>query len=164
LAALGIDLGVLLAQIVNFSLLLIVLSMVLFKPVSKMLRERTAKIEKGVADAEAADKRLAQSEADYQKRLEEARREAQAIVAQAKEAAEKERQAILAQAQADAQTLRVRANEELARERGETLAELQGQVADLAIAAAGQVLGKSVDSTAHRQLVADFLRDLEKTA
>ncbi len=160
---LGIDLGVLIAQLVNFFLLLALLTLVLYRPVTKMLRERSERIAKGLAEAELAEKRAAQAEADYQKRLEEARREAQAIVAQAREAAEKERQAILARAQAEAQELRSRAEEEIARERREAMVTLQGQVADLAIDAAGQVLGQAVDSAAHRRLVHDFVRRLEQT-
>ncbi len=159
---LGIDAGVLIAQLVNFFLLLALLSLVLYRPVTKMLRERSERIAKGLADAEMAEKRAAQAEADYQKRLEEARREAQALVAQAREAAEKERQAILARAQTEAQELRARAEEGVERERREALTALQGQVADLAIDAAGRVLGQAVDSAAHRQLVRDFLSKLEQ--
>ena len=78
MAALGIDVGVLVAQLINFFLLLALLSLVLYRPVTKMLRERSERIAKGLADAAEAEKRAAQAEADYQKRLEEARREAQA--------------------------------------------------------------------------------------
>jgi F-type H+-transporting ATPase subunit b len=161
---LGIDVGVLIAQLVNFFLLLALLTLVLYRPVLKMLRERSERIAKGLENAELAEKRALQAEADYEKRLEEARREAQAIVAQAREAAEKERQAILSRAQAEAQELLQRAEEEIERERREAMASLQGQVADLAIDAAGRVLGQAVDSAAHRQLVRDFLSQLEQTS
>lgn len=161
---LGIDVGVLIAQLVNFFLLLALLTLVLYRPVTKMLRERSERIAKGLLDAELAEKRAAQAEAEYQKRMEEARREAQAIIAQARENAEKERQAILARAQAEAQELRTRTEQELERERREALQALQSQVADLAIAAAGQVLGQAVDNTAHRRLVRDFLSQLEQAS
>ncbi len=164
MAALGLDLGTLLAQIVNFFLLLALLTVVLYRPVGKMLRERSERIAKGLADAAAAEKRAAQAEADYQQRLEEARREAQALLAQAREAAEKERQAILARAQAEAEQLRARTGEEIERERREALVSLQGQVADLAIEAAGRVLGQAVDKPAHRRLVSDFLSHLEQAS
>jgi len=164
LAALGLDVGVLVAQLVNFFLLLALLSLVLYRPVTKMLRERSQRIAQGLADAEAAAKRAAQAEADYQKRLEEARREGQAILTQAKEAAEKERRAILARAEAEAQEIRQRAAQEVERERREALAALQGQIADLAIEAAGRVLGQAVDTQMHRKLVGEFLSHLEQTS
>ncbi len=161
---LGIDVGVLIAQLVNFFLLLALLTLVLYRPVLKMLRERSERIAKGLENAELAEKRALQAEADYEKRLEEARREAQAIVAQAREAAEKERQAILARAQNEAQEIRANAQERLERERREMMSSLQDQVADLAIDAAGQVLGQAVDSAAHRRLVADFVKQLEQAS
>jgi len=162
LEKLGIDAGVLIAQLVNFFLLLALLTLVLYRPVTKMLRERSERIAKGLLQAELAEKRAAQAEAEYQKRVEEARREAQAIVAQARENAEKERQAILARAQSEAQELRARTEQELERERREALQALQEQVADLAIDAAGRVLGQAVDSAAHRRLVREFLSQLEQ--
>jgi F-type H+-transporting ATPase subunit b len=163
LANLGIDPQLLVAQLVNFFLLLGLLTLVLYKPVTRMLRERSERIAKGLADADLAAKRAAQAEADYQKRLEEARREAQAILTQAREAAEKERQVILASAQAEAHELRARATAEVERERQAALVALRDQVADLAIDAAGRVLGRAVDGPAHRQLVRDFLSHLESS-
>lgn len=162
MGSLGIDGGQLLSQVVNFFILLTLLSIVLYRPMTRMLRERSERIAKGLSDAEAAGKRAAQAEADYQKRLEEARREAQAIVTQAQETAEKERQAIIARAQAEAQELRARSQEEIERERREALAALQVRVADLAIDAAGKVLERAVDDSSHRQLVRDFLSHLEQ--
>ena len=161
---LGIDAGVLIAQVINFFLLLALLTLVLYRPVTRMLRERSERIAKGLLQAELAEKRAAQAEAEYQKRIEEARREAQAIVAQAREAAEKERQAILARAQSEAEELRARTEQELERERREALQALQEQVADLAIDAAGRVLGQAVDSATHRRLVRDFLSQLEQSS
>ncbi|MDI7277830.1 MAG: F0F1 ATP synthase subunit B [Anaerolineae bacterium] len=161
---LGIVPGHLVAQLINFFLLMAVLTLVLYRPVLRMLRERSDRIAKGLSYADEAEKRAAQAEADYQRRLEEARREAQAILAQAREAAEKERQAILARARAEAEAERARVSEELERERQATLTALRGQVADLAIEAAGRVLGRAVDEPAHRKLVREFLSQLERTS
>lgn len=162
--ALGVDWGVLIAQVVNFGLLLALLSVVLYRPVTRMLRERREQIEKGLAAAAESELRMAQVEADCQKRLEEARREAQAIIEQARETAEKERRAILAQAEAEAQERRERAGNEIERERRAMLRSLRGGVADVAISAASQVLGHAVDSEAHRQLISEFLDQLERAS
>ena len=161
---LGVDPGVLVAQLITFFLLLALLRLVLYKPVLQKLRERSERIAKGLEDAAVAEKRAAQAEADYQRRLEEARREAQAIITQARETAEKEGQAIIARAEAEARELRERAEAEIERERQAALAGLRNQVADLAIEAAGQVLGRAVDEPAHRQLVYDFLSHLEQAS
>jgi len=162
LAALGLDFGVLVAQLVNFFLLLALLTLVLYRPMTKMLHERSERIAKGLADAELAEKRAAQAEADYQKRLEEARREAQAIIAEAKEKAEQESRARLAATQAEIEQLLAEAHAEIEQERRATLAALQDEVADLAIDAASKVLGQTVDGPVQRRLVQDFVRHLEQ--
>ena len=162
MAALGIDVGALVAQLVNFVLLLILLTLFLYRPVSRMLRERREKIEKGLAAAAESEKRALEIEAGHQKRLDEARREAQVIVEQARQAAEKERQAILAQAAAEAREQRARASADIERERREMIRSLRDQIADLSITAASQVLGRAVDDSTHRQLIDDFISQLEQ--
>lgn len=161
---LGLDPGVMVAQLVNFFLLLGLLSIVLYKPLKRALQERSERIAKGLADADLAAKRAAEAEAEYARRLEEARREAQAIVAEAREAAERERQAILSRAQAEALEVRRRADEEVERERRAAMVDLQNEVADLAIDAAGRVLGRAVDEPAHRELIRDFIGHLRQAS
>lgn len=159
---LGIDIGLLIAQLVSFFLLLAILRLVLYKPVRQTLHARRERIAKGLADAEAAAKRAEQAEAEYQKRLESAQREAQAILAEAKEAARKESEAIIARGRAEVEQMRVLASRQIEQERHEALTALHAQIADLAIEAASKVLGQSMDSVAQRRLVNDFLFDLER--
>ncbi len=159
---LGIDLGYLIAQLVNFFLLLGVLTLVLFRPMRRMLHERSERIAKGLADAEIAAKHAEQAEADYQKRMAEARREAQALLAEAKAMAQKESEAIISQGRAEVEQMRVRASRQIEQERQEALAVLHKQIADLAIEAAGKVLGESVNEAAQHRLVNDFLTTLER--
>ena len=86
---LGINLGYLLSQIVNFVLLLVILRMLLYKPIVNMLDRRREKI---TTDLQEADKARSQAEAakqEYEKQLDEAREERRSIVAQATEQAEK---------------------------------------------------------------------------
>lgn len=60
LSQLGIDWHLLLSQAVNFFLLLIVLRVFVYKPLLKVLHERRARIEEGIAKAHEADERLLQ--------------------------------------------------------------------------------------------------------
>lgn len=159
---LGIDLGVLVAQLVDFFLLLGVLTLVLYRPMRRVLKERSERIAKGLADAEMAAKRAAQAEADYQQHIQEARRMAQDIVAQAKKDAEQQRESILSRAQSEAQEIRARASGEVQQQQREALTALQGQITDLALEAAAKVLGQTVDDRAHRQLVQEFITQLEQ--
>jgi F-type H+-transporting ATPase subunit b len=162
LEKLGINLGYLISQIVNFTLLAVLLYFVAYKPILRMLDERSERIKKGLEDAETASRQAAQMEQEFERRLSEARRQGQEIVAQATRMSEKTRQELLAQARQEANAQIEKAKEEIARERELAMSELRQQVADLSLAIAQKVIGAALDEHRHRQLVADFLREAEE--
>ena len=157
--ALGIQAGYLISQIVNLLILLLVLRALLYKPILSMLDARAARIRQGLEDAEAASKSAAQAEADYQKRLEEARLEAQDIIKQANEEAQKLRQQTLDEARQEAQQLLERTRQEIDLDRQETLRVQQVELADLVVDTAAKVIGQVLDDPGHRQLVEQFLAE-----
>ena len=162
LDALGINLGYLISQIVNFTLLAVLLYFVAYKPVLRMLDERSARIQKGLEDAEVASRRAAEMEQEYEQRMVEARREGQEIIAQATQMSEKARQDILAQAREEARAQVERAREEIARERDQAMAELRQQVADLSLTISEKVLAETLDEEKQRRLIAQFLEQTEE--
>ncbi len=115
--ALGINLPGLLAQIVNFVLLLILLRLVLYKPVLRMLDERAARVRQSMEQAELIRRQAEQIQQEFQVRIEQARREGQQIIAEAHRAAEQVRQQKLQEALAEAEALLTRARAEIERER-----------------------------------------------
>jgi F-type H+-transporting ATPase subunit b len=162
LEQLGINLGYLISQIVNFSLLAVLLYFVAYKPVLRMLDERSARIKKGLEDAEESSRRAAQMEQEFERRLDEARREGQDIIAQATRMSEKARQDILEKAREEAQAQIEKAKDEIARERDLAMSELRQQVADLSLAISRKVIGATLDERRQRQLIAEFLRETEE--
>jgi F-type H+-transporting ATPase subunit b len=162
LEALGINLGYLVSQIVNFTLLAVLLYVVAYKPILRMLDERRSRIEQGMKDAESAARKAADAQAEFERRMGEARHEAQNAIAQATIQAEKVREEILAQARSEAQQLIERAKEETRLERDQAMAELQAQVADLSILISRKVLGQVVDEPSQRRLIGDFLKQTDK--
>ena len=98
----GINPVFLLAQIVNFVVLALLLRALLYGPITKMLDERRAKIEKGLEDARQAEAALANAETERQKVLDSARAEAQKIRAEANQQAEQTAAKIRAETRAPA--------------------------------------------------------------
>jgi len=156
----GINPIFLLAQIVNFVVLALLLRALLYGPVTKMLDERRAKIEKGLRDADAAEKARANAETEKQTILDGARAEAQKIRAEANQQAEQAAAKIRADAQAEAEKIKADALSGLSGERDKMLSELRGQIAALAIAASNKLIGESLDPRYSRErqeaLIADF--------
>jgi F-type H+-transporting ATPase subunit b len=162
LEALGINLGLLVSQIFNFTLLAVLLYFVAYKPILRMLDERSARIKKGLDDAELASKRAAEMEQEFERRMVEARKEGQEIVAQATQMSEKARQDILEKAREESRAQVERAKEEIARERELAMAELRQQVAELSLLISEKVVGATLDEQRHRQLIAEFLEQTEE--
>ena len=152
----GINPIFLLAQIVNFVVLAVLLRALLYGPVTKMLDERRAKIEKGLEDARQAEAARANAEAERQKILDGARAEAQKIRAEANQQAEQAAAKVRADAQAEAEKIKADALAGLSGERDKMLSELRGQIAALAIAASNKLIGESLDRRRQEALIADF--------
>ncbi|HNS51430.1 MAG TPA: F0F1 ATP synthase subunit B [Anaerolineae bacterium] len=160
--ALGINLGYLVSQLVNFTLLVVLLYFVAYKPILRMLDERSARIKKGLEDAETAAKRAAEMEQEFERRMGEARKQGQELVAQATQLSERARQEILDKAREEARGLVDKAKEEIDLERDAAIGELRQQVAELSLAISQKVLGESLDEEAQRRLVARFLDETEE--
>ncbi len=153
---LGINLGYLIAQILNFLIILALLKAWVYSPVLRMLAERRERIAKSLEDARVAEEARANAERDAQKRLSDAQIESQRIVAEASGKADQAAAGIRAQAEEDATRLLDQVRVEAEVERNRALADLRSQVIALSLAAAQRVIGSSLDENRQRQLVNDF--------
>jgi len=159
LNSLGINLGAVLWHTVNFLILLFVIQRFLYKPVVRMLDERSNRIRDSLAHAEAVQAETARLEEESKTILDDARRDGQQILAQANRTAEQIMTEARRQAQTEGERLIERARDEIGRERDQAFQELRQQIADLAVSAAGRVVRRSLDDTAHRELVREFLAE-----
>jgi F-type H+-transporting ATPase subunit b len=128
-----------------------------FKPVSKLLGDRKARIEQGLKDAEQARSDRESAEKERLAALSDARRESNEILARAQKVAQETRDADIAATRTELERLRSKATEEIEAEKQRALQELRSEVADLALAAAGKVVGDSMTDARQRKLVEEFL-------
>jgi F-type H+-transporting ATPase subunit b len=159
IADLGINLPVLIANIVNFTLLLILLRLVAWGPLLKMLDERRERISASLSAADEAKTQAADIDRRAQEQLEVARREGQQLVAQAQEIANRIQADARTQAQTEAEALLQRARSEIGLERDQAIAELRREFAGLAISAAEKVINQSLDRNQHRRLIEEALAE-----
>ncbi len=159
LAYLGINLPVLVAQIVNVAILLGLLYLVAYRPVMRMLDERSRRIKESVTQAESIKEQAAHAEEEVKKQLEAAGREGQERITRAVQAGEEVKQKAQEEARQAAEDLITRARHEIQRERDEAIDEVRKEVADLTILAAGKVIDRSLDKKAHRQLIDKVLEE-----
>jgi F-type H+-transporting ATPase subunit b len=154
---LGINVPVLIANIVTFTALLLILRALAWGPIIKMLDERREKIAQSLSAAEQAKVQAAESERQVHEQLETSRREAQQLIAQAQEISTRIQTDARAQAQADAEATMVRARNEIQQERDAAIADLRREFADMTISAAEKVISKSLDRNAHKQIIEEAL-------
>ncbi len=157
LASLGIDLPVLISQIVSFLILFALLRFVAYKPLMKMLDERSGRIQKSMEQAEFIKEQATLAEKETQKRIEEAIREGQRLVDRATQAGEEMKQKAREEAQKEAERLIVRAKGEIEKERDDAIGELRKEFADITIKAAEKVIESSLNKEAHRKLIEKVL-------
>jgi len=156
LEALGINLGYLIVQILNFLIILVVLRAWVFKPILGLFEARRAKISQGLEDARVAAEARANAEKEAREIIAKAETERQQKVRDASTQAEQTVRDMLAEAEVQAAKIRENAQSEIAQERNQILADVRGQVAALAMAATQKLLGEALDEKRQRSLIDEF--------
>lgn len=154
--ALGINLGFLFVQIINFLILFLVLRKWVFGPIVNVLETRRETIAQGLEDARVAAEERANAEAEAQKIIAEAQTKASQVVREATERAESVEADIKSAAEAEAVKARDAALSEIGQDRDRMLADLRGQVVTLSMAAAQKLVGEALDEQRQKALIAEF--------
>jgi F-type H+-transporting ATPase subunit b len=147
----------------NFIFFAVLLYWLFGAPVTRMLGERRARVEQGLADAEQARKDRESAESERLEAIQEARREANEIITRAQKTAQDARDADMAATKADLERLRERAAADIEAEKQRAITELRSEVADLALRAASRVVGETISSDRERRLVQEFLAETGST-
>ncbi len=156
---LGINLPILLAQVVNFLVLLGLLYLVAYKPLMRMLDERSGKVKESMEQVEQIKEQAERADQEVQKRLARASKEGQGAIARAVKLGEELKEKARQDAKKKGETLAAKARLEIGRERDEAISKLRKEFADLTILAAEKVIDRSLDRKAHRQLIDRVLEE-----
>jgi F-type H+-transporting ATPase subunit b len=143
-SAFGIDWKLLLAQAVNFAIVLVALTYFLYKPVVRMLDERKRVVAQGVEDAKKAGEKLANADGEAHSRVATADKQAEEIVSSARESASEEKARILKEAETRAAMVTRDAQARATEAAAKALRESEREVARLAILAAEKVMRSKV--------------------
>jgi len=138
----GVNWKLLLMQAFNFGLLLVVLTYFLYKPVLRIIDERSEKVAEGVRNAEEALQKLAASETAGKEIVANASREAERIVALARESAEEKGSGLVREAEARAEALLKDADVRATEAQRQALIRSEKEIAQAAMLAAEKVLRK----------------------
>lgn len=148
-----VDWHIILAQLVNFALVVAVLWYFAFRPLAKTMTERTTRIEQSLKNADAVEERLRQADAEYQTVLTNAKKEAEQIIVQAKTLAEQQRVEVVEKTKAEATKIVESGKQQLAAQREQMIASARTELSELVALATEKVIGEKITTERDRTLV-----------
>lgn len=164
LTPLGINAGFLIAQIVNFLIIFFALRLALWNRIASMLDSRSAKIQKGLEDAQIAATARRNAEAEAETIRASARADIGKAVEEGRTRGDEVAKQIEAEARAEAEKIRNEARAAAALERDQQLSGLRGQIAAISLAATQKLIGAALDDKKAKSLIDGFFSDVPKDA
>ena len=149
-----------LAQICNLMIQLVIFKKLLLNPVKKVIAERKAKADSQIADAEKLRTEAEAMKAEYEQNLQNARTEANQIVASAQKTAAARSEELLGEARAQAAALKQKAEADIAQERKKAVNEVKDEIGGMAMEIASKVVEREIKEADHQDLIDKFIKNV----
>ncbi|MBN1585502.1 F0F1 ATP synthase subunit B [Candidatus Uhrbacteria bacterium] len=157
LGTLGIDGRLLLAQLVNVGVVVLIVWRWVWKPLVRMLDDRTRRIEQGLRDAAAAGESRGQAEIEREGIVLAARQEARRIIEEAEKAMSSERQAALARTKDEVEKIVLQGKEALSKEREAVTKAAKEELGGILAVAVEKIAGERIDERRDAALIRQAL-------
>ena len=152
----------LIAQILNFLVLVFVLAKFVYKPVLGIMEERKNKIASDLETAEKAKNDAEAVKAEYAAKLADARQEAQAIIENARKTAQAAHDKILADTKVEQEQYVAAQKEIIATEKKKAMDEVRAQVISLSMIAAGKIVEQKLNSEEDKKMASKIVDSIMK--
>lgn len=149
-----------LAQVCNLMIQLVIFKKLLLNPVKKVIAERKAKADSQIADAEKLRTEAEAMKAEYEQNLQNARTEANQIVATAQKTAAARSEELLGEARAQAAALKQKAEADIAQERKKAVNEVKDEIGGMAMEIASKVVEREIKEADHQDLIDEFIKNV----
>jgi|SRR3712207_1634401 len=143
--------------IINFLLLLVVLSYFLFKPVNEIIDKRSKDIEGDIEQAKIDKNKAEELRIANEEEYKAAKKEGKIIVENYKAKAENVSQEIISDAHKEAEIIIERAKKEIQREREKAEDEIKSRTIELSLELSKKALERTIDEKMHRELIEEFI-------
>ena len=149
-----------LAQICNLMIQLLIFKKFLLNPVKNVIAERKAKADSQIADATKLRTEAEAMKAEYEQNLQNARAEANKIVANAQKTATARGEEIVGEARAQAAALKQKAEADIAQERKKAVNEVKDEIGGIAMEIASKVVEREISEKDHKDLIDEFIKNV----
>ena len=145
---------------VSVFVLFLFLSYLLFNPVREMLKNRQEKIKTDLDSAKADKEEASSLKVQYEEKLKNIDKEAEAILSEARQKALKNEARIVEEAKGEAARIIQHAKEEVELEKKRAMDEMKQEMISIASMMAGKVVAASIDTTIQDTLVEETLKEM----
>ena len=149
-----------LAQICNLMIQLVIFKKFLLKPIKQVIADRKAKADSEIADAQKLRTEAEDMKAEYEQNLQNARTEANQIVATAQKTATARSEEIVGEARAQAAALKQKAEADIAQERKKAVNEVKDEIGGIAMEIASKVVEREISEKDHKDLIDEFIKNV----
>ena len=149
-----------LAQVCNLMIQLVIFKKLLLNPVKKVIADRKAKADSEIADAQKLRTEAEAMKAEYEQNLQNARTEANQIVAAAQKTAAARSEELLGEARAQAAALKQKAEADIAQERKKAVNEVKDEIGGMAMEIASKVVEREIKEADHQDLIDEFIKNV----
>jgi F-type H+-transporting ATPase subunit b len=160
-ALISVTPGLMIWTIVCFLIALFVLKKYAFGPIQKMIDERRDQIRRSIEEADNARKEARQLLEEHKALMQEARGQAEQIIAEARKTRESMELRMREETEAERQRRLEETRREIAAETARALEQIRAEVADLTLEATSIVVGKKLDSDRDRELISQAIGSLD---
>jgi F-type H+-transporting ATPase subunit b len=155
--------GLMFWTLLVFVVLFLLLRKYAFPAIFAAVEARERALDEAIAAARRDREDAARILEEHRRQIEAARADAQRLIAEGAKAGEKIRAEMIEEARHQQQEILERARQEIGAERDRAIAELRRAAVELAIKGASKVIERNLDDDTNRQIVEEFLTDLQKT-
>jgi len=162
LGKIGIDFKLLIAQIINFLVLLWLLKIFLYKPLLKNLKERAKyakEIEEGKKEIKRREEEMIKKEKEI---IQKAKEKAKEIIEEGKEISEEEKERILTRAEEEMKKILRAAREKAEIEVKKIKAKEKEEILKKSIEILQKILSDSLTLELHRKYIQEIIQNLKK--
>ncbi len=160
LSALGIDIAVLISQMVNYAILLVALTVLLYRPLLKLIDERRDRIAKSIEDSKKIEQQLKEMEASRKAAMKELDAKSSALLADAKKQADQSRSEMMKAAEQEVAGLLERGKKQLEDEKRSMVAALEKTVAKAGVTLASKILEREFTPADQARILSSFQKDI----
>ncbi|MBU2235662.1 F0F1 ATP synthase subunit B [Patescibacteria group bacterium] len=157
-----IDWRLLIAQIINFGIVLGILWYFALKPLMKVMNKRNEDIEQSLKNAEEIEKRLKAAGESKEQMILEAKKESQVIMENANKESEQLKNSKIAETRSEIENIAAKTKASLLADKEKMITDARKEVGGLIIEASSKIIGRNIDSETNRKMVEETVKKIKE--